>query len=300
MNKVMSAVILSVLLLGGCTKQMGMKQSVMKKGEIGFTISDEKDPFFAPLIESAKQEANTQDVKLTIVDAKYNAAKQANDIKDFILKKVRVIIVNPVDSAGIAPSVAAAKKAGITVISLDRTVIGESVASQIASDNVSGGKIAGSYLLKLVGENADIAELQGSQGSSGTIDRNKGFHEAVDGKANVVASVTANFKREEGRIATENILRANPNIKGIFAHNDEMALGAVDAVSAAGKGKGIAVVGFDAIDEAIAAVKEGRMAATVAQMPAKMGKTAVQTAIKLMNGEKVPPSIPITVMLITK
>nr|WP_180486504.1 substrate-binding domain-containing protein [Treponema socranskii] len=298
MNKVMSAVILSVLLLGGCTKQMGMKQSVMKKGEIGFTISDEKDPFFAPLIESAKQEANTQDVKLTIVDAKYNAAKQANDIKDFILKKVSVIIVNPVDSAGIAPSVAAAKKAGITVISLDRTVIGESVASQIASDNVSGGKIAGSYLLKLVGENADIAELQGAQGSSGTIDRNKGFHEAVDGKANVVASVTANFKREEGRIATENILRANPNIKGIFAHNDEMALGAVDAVSAAGKD--IAVVGFDAIDEAIAAVKEGRMAATVAQMPAKMGKTAVQTAIKLMNGEKVPSSIPITVMLITK
>ena len=300
MNKVMSAAVLSVLLLGGCTKQMGMKQSAMKKGEIGFTISDEKDPFFAPLIESAKQEANTQDVKLTIVDAKYNAAKQANDIKDFILKKVRVIIVNPVDSAGIAPSVAAAKKAGITVISLDRTVIGESVASQIASDNVSGGKIAGSYLLKLVGENADIAELQGSQGTSAATDRGKGFHEAVDGKANVVASVTANFKREEGRIATENILRANPNIKGIFAHNDEMALGAVDAVSAAGKGKGIAVVGFDAIDEAIAAVKEGRMAATVAQMPAKMGKTAVQTAIKLMNGEKVPPSIPITVMLITK
>mgnify|MGYP000994080719 CR=1 FL=1 len=298
MNKVMSAAVFSVLLLGGCTKQMGMKQSAMKKGEIGFTISDEKDPFFAPLIESAKQEANTQDVKLTIVDAKYNAAKQANDIKDFILKKVSVIIVNPVDSAGIAPSVAAAKKAGITVISLDRTVIGESVASQIASDNVSGGKIAGSYLLKLVGENADIAELQGAQGSSGTIDRNKGFHEAVDGKANVVASVTANFKREEGRIATENILRANPNIKGIFAHNDEMALGAVDAVSAAGKD--IVIVGFDAIDDALAAVKEGRIAATVAQMPAKMGKTAVQTAIKLMNGEKVPPSIPITVMLITK
>ena len=91
MNKVMSAVVLSVLLLGGCTKQMGMKQSVMKKGEIGFTISDEKDPFFAPLIESAKQEANTQDVKLTIVDAKYNAAKQANDIKDFILKRSELL-----------------------------------------------------------------------------------------------------------------------------------------------------------------------------------------------------------------
>ena len=298
MNKVMSAVILSVLLLGGCTKQMGMKQSVMKKGEIGFTISDEKDPFFAPLIESAKQEAKVQDVKLTIVDAKYNAAKQANDIKDFILKKVSVIIVNPVDSAGIAPSVAAAKKAGITVISLDRTVIGESVASQIASDNVSGGKIAGSYLLKLVGENADIAELQGSQGTSAATDRGKGFHEAVDGKANVVASVTANFKREEGRIATENILRANPNIKGIFAHNDEMALGALEAAAAAGKN--IVIVGFDATDDALTAVKDGRMAATVAQLPAEMGKTAVQTALKLMRGESVESSIPVTVTLITK
>ena len=297
MNKVMSAAVLSVLLLGGCTKQMGMKQSAMKKGEIGLAVSAQ-NAFFSALIQGAEQEAKTQGVKLTVVDAGDSAAKQASDIKDFISKKVSVIIVNPVDSAGIAPSVAAAKKAGITVISLDRSVIGESVSSQIASDNVAGGKIAGSYLLKLVGENADIAELQGSQGTSAATDRGKGFHEAVDGKANVVASVTANFKREEGRIATENILRANPNVKGIFAHNDEMALGAVDAVSAAGKD--IVIVGFDAIDDALAAVKEGRMAATVAQMPAKMGKTAVQTAVKLMNGEKVASSIPVSVMLITK
>ena len=297
MNKVMSAAVLSVLLLGGCTKQMGMKQSAMKKGEIGLAVSAQ-NAFFSALIQGAEQEAKTQGVKLTVADAGDSAAKQASDIKDFISKKVSVIIVNPVDSAGIAPSVAAAKKAGITVISLDRSVIGESVSSQIASDNVAGGKIAGSYLLKLVGENADIAELQGSQGTSAATDRGKGFHEAVDGKANVVASVTANFKREEGRIATENILRANPNVKGIFAHNDELALGAVDAVSAAGKD--IVIVGFDAIDDALAAVKEGRMAATVAQMPAKMGKTAVQTAVKLMNGEKVASSIPVSVMLITK
>ena len=161
MNKVMSAAVLSVLLLGGCTKQMGMKQSAMKKGEIGLAVSAQ-NAFFSALIQGAEQEAKTQRVKLTVADAGDSAAKQASDIKDFISKKVSVIIVNPVDSAGIAPSVAAAKKAGITVISLDRSVIGESVSSQIASDNVAGGKIAGSYLLKLVGENADIAELQGS------------------------------------------------------------------------------------------------------------------------------------------
>ena len=293
MKKVMGIIALSALVLGGCVKQQA-------KNTVGLAVSTQNNPFFVTLVEGAKQEAAGQGIELTVVDAGDDVVKQASDIEDLVSKKVRVIIVNPVDSSAIAPAVAAAKKAGIAVISVDRAVIGESVACQIASDNVAGAKMAGEYLLQLTGSTADIAELQGIPGSSAAIDRGKGFHEAVDGKANVVASVTANFKREEGRIATENILRANPNIKGIFAHNDEMALGAVDAVSAAGKGKGIAVVGFDAIDEAIAAVKEGRMAATVAQMPAKMGKTAVQTAIKLMNGEKVPSSIPITVMLITK
>ena len=293
MKKRLGVIALSVLLLGGCTKQLGMNKTA-----VGFAISTQNNPFFVKLIEGAKQEASAQGIKLTIADAGDDAGKQSRDIRDFISKKMRVIIVNPVDSSAVASAVAAAKKAGIAVVSVDRAVIGESVACQIASDNVEGAKMAGEYLLKLLGPAADIAELQGIPGSSAAIDRGKGFHEAVDGKANVVASLTANFNRAEGMAATQSILRENPNIKGIFAHNDEMALGALEAASAAGKN--IAIIGFDATDDALAALKDGRMAATVAQLPSTMGKTAVQTAAKLVKGESVASSIPVRVMLVTK
>jgi len=293
MKKVMGVIVLSALLLTGCTKQASMK-----KNAIGLAVSTQNNPFFVTLVEGAKQEAAAQGGDLTVVDAGDDVVKQASDIEDLVSKKVRVLIVNPVDSSAIAPAVAAAKKAGIAIISVDRAVIGESVSCQIASDNVAGARMAGDYLLKLVGEGADIAELQGILGSSAAIDRGKGFHEAVDGKANIVASLTANFNRVEGMSVTENILQGNPNIKGIFAHNDEMALGALEAAAAAGKN--IVIVGFDATDDALAAVKAGRMAATVAQLPAEMGKTAVQTALKLIKGENVASSIPVTVTLITK
>ena len=156
--------------------------------------------------------------------------------------------------------------------------------------------MAGEYLLHLVSDNAVIAELQGIPGASATIDRGKGFHQAVDGKAKVVASLTANFNRVEGLSVSENILQGNAGLQGLFAHNDEMALGAVEAAAAAGKN--IIIVGFDATDDAIAAVKEGRMAATVAQQPDEMGKIAVQTAVKIIKGENVPSSVPVAVTLI--
>ncbi len=190
--------------------------------------------------------------------------------------------------------------------------------------------MATEYLVELIGEGAKAAELEGVPGASATIDRGAGFHEAADTALDVVASQTANFNRAEGMNVMENILQscpevkgvfahndemaeaadtaldvvasqtANfnraegmnvmenilqscPEVKGVFAHNDEMALGAVEAVLASGKD--IKIVGFDATDDAVAAVKSGKMAATVAQKPELMGETAVQTAMKLINGE---------------
>ncbi|AEE15715.1 substrate-binding domain-containing protein [Treponema brennaborense] len=280
-------------LLSGCAK----------KGEtdtdlIGFSISTQNNPFFVTLADGAKKQAATDNSTLAVVDAGDDVVKQISDIEDLISKNVKVLIVNPVDSAAVAPAVTAAKKAGIPVIAVDRAVIGETVACQIASDNVAGAKMAGEYLLSLVGEGAEIAELQGIPGASATIDRGKGFHLAVDGKAEVKASLTANFNRVEGLAVTENLLQSHGDLKGLFAHNDEMALGALEAAAAAGKQ--IVIVGFDATDDAVAAVKDGRLAATVAQQPAEMGKIAVQTAIKLIRGESVPESLPVVVSLITK
>jgi len=292
MKKLMFAVLAcTVLITIGCSKK-----AEAKKQMIGLSVSTQNNPFFVTLVQGAKDEAAAQGYELSVVDAGDDAVKQASDIEDLVSKKVQVLIVNPVDSSAVAPSVAAAKKAGISVIAVDRTVIGETVTCQIASDNIAGAKMAGEYLLQLVGEQAVIAELQGIPGASATIDRGKGFHQAVDGKANVVASLTANFNRVEGLSVSENILQGNAGLQGLFAHNDEMALGAVEAAAAAGKN--IVIVGFDATDDAIAAVKEGRMAATVAQQPDEMGKIAVQTAVKIIKGESVPPSVPVAVTLI--
>ena len=265
-------------------------------GAVGFSVSTLNNPFFVSLSEGAKAEAEKQGVKLVVVDAGDDAAKQTNDIEDLISRNVSVLIVNPVDSDAVAPAVQNAVSKGIKVISVDRVVNGVEVDCQIASDNAAGAKMATEHLVELIGEGAKAAELEGVPGASATIDRGAGFHEAADTVLDVVASQTANFNRAEGMNVMENILQSCPEVKGVFAHNDEMALGAVEAVLASGKD--IKIVGFDATDDAVAAVKSGKMAATVAQKPELMGETAVQTAMKLINGETVEKSLPVEVELI--
>lgn len=293
MKKFLFSAAAALLILTSCTKTTSDKKAV-----IGLAVSTQNNPFFVTLVSGAKKAAEAQNCDLVVVDAGDDVVKQTSDIEDLISKKIKVLIVNPVDSEAIAPAVSDAKKAGIPVIAVDRAVIGESVTCQIASDNVAGAKMAGEYLLSLVGENAEVAELQGVNGASATIDRGKGFHQAVDGKLNVVASLTANFNRVEGLSVAENILQGNPELKGIFAHNDEMALGALEAATASGKQ--IVIVGFDATDDALAAVKDGTLAATVAQQPEQMGKVAVETALQIIAGNSVPESIPVDVALIKK
>ena len=271
-----------------------------KEGSItvGLSVSTLNNPFFVTLSEGAKAKAEELNINLSVVNASDDTAKQASDIEDLISKNVQVIIVNPVDSDAVAPAVESAIAANIPVIALDRIVNGVEVTTQISSDNVAGAKMAGEYLIELVGENSKVAELIGIPGASATIDRGKGFHEAAHNKLNIVASQTANFNRAEGLTVMENILQANPDIKGVFAHNDEMALGALEAIQAAGKD--ISIVGFDATDDAVLAIKEGSMKATVAQKPDLMGAIAVETALKIINGETVEKSIPVEVSLINQ
>jgi ribose transport system substrate-binding protein len=265
---------------------------------VGLSISTLNNPFFVTLSDGAKKAATDNGIELIVLDAGDDAAKQTSDIEDLISKNVGVIIVNPVDSDAVAPAVESAIAKGIQVISVDRVVNGVEVACQIASDNVAGAKMATEYLKELVGDGAKVAELQGVPGASATIDRGTGFHQVADTAFNVVSSQTANFNRAEGMSVMENIIQADNSIKGVFAHNDEMALGAIEAISAAGLD--IKVVGFDATDDAKAAVADGKMAATVAQKPEMMGQTAIETAKKLLAGETVEKSIPVEVELIKK
>ena len=266
-------------------------------GTIGLSVSTQNNPFFVTLVEGAKKAADAAGVSLSVVDAGDDVTKQTSDIEDLVNKGVSVLIVNPVDSDAVTGAVEAAKAKGVKVISVDRAVNGVEIDCQIASDNVLGAELATKFIVEQLGEGVKVAELEGVPGASAAIDRSKGFHNIADEKLKVVAKQTANFDRAQGMSVMENMLQGNPDIQAVFAANDEMALGALEAIS--GAGKNIMVVGFDATDDAIEAIKAGRMAASIAQQPAMIGKTAVQNAIKLINGEKIPTNIPVEVTLVT-
>lgn len=301
-KKILALMVIGTMLvtMGGCNAITIDGEENVREGSsgnvIGFSVSTLNNPFFVTLTEGAKKAASEKNVELVVVDAGDDAAKQTSDIEDLVSRNVGVLIVNPVDSDAVAPAVKSAMSQGIKVIAVDRGVNGVDVDCQIASDNVAGARMATEYLMELVGEGAKVAELQGVPGASATIDRGEGFHQVADKSFQVAASQTANFNRAEGMTVMENILQSDGAIKGVFAHNDEMALGAVEAVAASGKD--IKIVGFDATDDAQKAVKDGKMAATVAQKPDKMGETAIETAVKIMAGETADKSIPVEVELI--
>jgi len=268
---------------------------------IGLALSTLNNPFFVTLRDGVQSKASSLGLQVQVADGQDTLSTQLGQIEDFITKKVGVIIVNPVDSDGIVPAVQKANQANIPVIAVDRAANGGTLASFIASDNVQGGKIAGDQLVKLV-QSGNVIQLEGVPGTSAARDRGQGFMQAIQGQSavKVVASQPANFDRATALNVAQNILQAHPDIKGVFAQNDEMALGAVQAIDAAGKGGQITVVGFDAIPDALMAIEQGKMAATIAQQPKVMGETAAQTAKDLLGGKQPPKDQPIEVKLVTK
>jgi ribose transport system substrate-binding protein len=268
---------------------------------VGLSISTMNNPFFVALRDGAQAEAKAVGINLITVDAQNDAAKQIASVEDLIQKKVPVILLNPTDSDAVANVVREATAAGIKVISLDRAVNGAQVSSHIASDNAAGGRMAGEFLLRKLGGEGNLVELEGIPGSSAARERGKGFESAIAGKPGVklVTEQPANFDRAQGLSVMENILQGNKDIQGVFAQNDEMALGAQRAIEEAGL-KNVAIVGFDATPDAVAAVKAGKLAATVQQKPGLIGKLGVDTAKLLIDGKPVDRNIPVPLALITQ
>jgi ribose transport system substrate-binding protein len=267
---------------------------------IGLSISTLNNPFFVSLRNGAQDAAKQEGADLIVADAQDDAATQQDDVQNFVTQQVDAILVNPVDSESIVPAVQAANQANIPVIALDRGASGGEIETLIASDNVEGGRMAAKELIQLVG-NGPVAQLEGIPGASPTRDRGQGFEEVINGQdaVQLAASQTANFDRAEGLDVTENILQSNPEIKGIFAQNDEMALGAVRALGNRAGGE-IKIVGFDGVEDALNAIQDGKMNATVAQQPAKIGSLGVENAMKVIDGGSVEKNIPVPVKLVTK
>jgi ribose transport system substrate-binding protein len=274
--------------------------------KIGLALSTLNNPFFVSLRDGAQRAADQAGVELVVADAANDNAKQADQIANFITQRLDIILVNPTDSDAVVPSVQKANEAGIPVIALDRAANGGTLASHIASNNLEAGKLGAQLLLEAVPQDAKVAMLVGIPGASAARDRGKGFTDALADSSiaskgvTLVSQQVANFARDQALNVMQNILTANPNIAGVFCQNDEMALGAVQAIRARGLTGKVAVVGVDGIADAIAAIKAGEMYGTIAQQPELIGELGVANAVKILTNQTPEPRVDVPLKVVTR
>lgn len=270
----------------------------MAKDAIALVISTLDNPFFVTLKEGAEKQAKALDYDLVVLDSQNDPAKELANVEDVSVRGVKVLLINPTDSDAVGNAIAVANQKKLPVITLDRAANKGQVIAHIASDNTAGGEMAGNYIAEKLGKGAKIIQLEGIAGTSAARERGAGFAKAAQAHDfKILASQPADFDRSKGLNVMENLLTAQPEVQGVFAQNDEMALGALRAIQAAGK-KDLVLVGFDGTDDGVKAVKGGKMAATIAQQPEKIGEIGVQTADKVLKGEKVEASIPVELKII--
>ncbi len=261
--------------------------------KVGFAVSTLSNPFFVSMRDAGTERAEELGIDLVTLDAQDDVSKQVSQIQDLIVRKVDVLIVNPVDSDAISLAVQEANRANIPVITVTRPANNGEVEQHFDVDNKECGSMVANKLVEDLDGKGDVAILEGLPGAVSTEDRQKGFMEVVDNHEDleVITSLTANYSRSEGYSVTEDIIESNPNLDAVYAHNDEMALGAVRALSAANKLDQVNVYGIDAIDDALKAVQNNEMSATIMQQPKLQMETAVESANKLINGETLDEKI---------
>ncbi|MGL4672474.1 ribose ABC transporter substrate-binding protein RbsB [Cetobacterium sp.] len=274
--------------------------TISEAAKIGLVISTQDNPFFVTLKEGAVSKAKEMGHEIVVLDSQNDPSKELGNVEDLLVNKIDVLLINPTDSDAVVSAVKAANRKKIPVITLDRASNGGKIVTHIASDNVAGGELAGNFIIeKLEGKSNKVVELQGIPGTTAARDRGDGFNKAVNNKLNIISKQAADFDRTKGLNVMENILQAQSEINAVFAHNDEMALGAFKAIEASGR-KDIIIVGFDATEDAVKAVKDGKISATVAQKPGEIGAEGIKAADKVIKKESVPEFIPVNLELITK
>ena len=283
--------------MGAC----GVGGSAAGGDKVSILISTLNNPFFVDLRDGAQQEAKKLGINLQVSDAQNDSTTQQNQAQNAQSQGAKAVIINPVDSDAAAPAVASLLGAKVPVVSVDRSVTGEDVNAHIASDNVAGGAQAARELAKGLGGKGKVIILQGTPGAASTRDRGKGFKDEIKKYPGikVVAEQTANFDRAEALNVTSNLMQSNPDAVGLYAENDEMALGAVQALGSKA-GKDVKVFGFDGTDDGLKAVKKGTVLGTIAQQPKVLGKKAVDAAYKLIKGQSVEKKQAIAVKTVTK
>jgi ribose transport system substrate-binding protein len=296
------------LALAACQRQA---PEAAARPTIALVMKTLNNPFFIDMERGAQAAAQALDVRLLVqaAERELDVEKQMQIIENLIQRRVNALCLTPSGSKEVVPAIVKANRAGIPVLIVDTRVdaaalagAGGQVVTFIGSDNVEGGRIAGAYLLERLQGRGRVAVLEGIPGHETGDARLQGFREVVRRAPGleVVASQTANWERDQGYNVFQNILQSHPAVQGVFACNDLMALGAAEAIAAAGKSGQIVVVGFDAIRDGREAIRKGDLAASVAQHPEEMGRLAVEKAVELIRGGNLPATIPVRVELVTR
>lgn len=269
-------------------------------GTVVMALSTQTNPFFVQVRDGAQAKADELGVDLQVQDASDDAATQLNQLNTAQTTGADVVIVNPTDSDAVTPAVQNLNNADIPVVAVDRAVNGAEVASFVSSDNVAGGRQAADALAQEIGEEGEVLVLQGIPGSSASRDRGQGFEEGLEAypDVSVAAKQTANFDRAEALNVATNLLQANPDVSAIFAENDEMALGAIEALGGRA-GEDVVVVGFDGTEDGLAAIESGTLHATIAQQPGELGALAVEQAHTIITGGEPEAEVPVEVITVT-
>ncbi|MFB8269363.1 substrate-binding domain-containing protein [Streptomyces sp. NPDC055955] len=292
------AAVVAAAIIGGIS--LWNKGSSGTSAKLGLSVSTLNNPFFVQMKAGAQAEARKEGIKLTVTDAQNDASQQANQLQNFTSEGMSAVIVNPVDSDAVGPAVRGANKADIPVVAADRGVNKAKTATLVASDNVAGGRQAAKTLADKLGGSGKIVILQGTAGTSASRERGQGFAEGIKAYPGikVVAKQPADFDRTKGLDVMTNMLQANAGVDGVFAENDEMALGAIKALGSKA-GKSVAVVGFDGTPDGLKAVEAGTLYASVAQQPKELGRIAVQNAVRAAKDKKVAEMVKVPVKVVT-
>jgi ribose transport system substrate-binding protein len=276
---------------------------------IGVSLLTLDNPFFKVIGDTIASEGKKHGYATIVVSGDKDVAKQSNQIKDFIVKKVSAIVLSPCDSKSIVPVIQEANAAGIPVFTVDIPCHepGVKIATQVATDNFGGGKEAARAMIEALGEaGGKVAILHFKQAESCQL-RVKGFREVIDAhnatspaKIDIVAELESGGAKDQGYKAAEDTLQANADLRGIFAINDPAALGARAALEKAGKAGQVIIVGFDGQPEGKQAIKDGKIYADPIQFPDKMGAQIVEAILQQSKGETLPEQMLIPTSLYQK
>ena len=271
---------------------------------VAVIVSTLNNPWFVVLAETARDRAKELGYEATIFDSQNDPAKESQHFDNVIASGYGAVLFNCTDAKGSIANVRRAKAAGIPVFCMDREIeANDAAVSQILSDNYSGCVALGQYFVEQVGETGTYVELLGIVADTNTWNRSKGFHSVVDRYLDLkmVAQQSAEFDRSKALEVLESILQAHPDINAVFCGNDAMAMGAYQALLAAGKATKVKVFGFDGADDVVHSVAEGKITATVMQFPKTMAKTAAENADKYLKGARdFPQRVPVAVELVNR